>query len=296
MTKKILSFNKAYQLKETALTIGFFDGIHLGHQELIKEVVNSKYVPAVLTFSTDLKSIIQHKKEQLILTESEKEGLLSSLGIQQYYVLPFSKEVMSCSPSDFLNFLTSLNAKEIVVGSDFTFGKNAAGKAGLLNELKNRNIKIVIKDLLEVNNEKVSSTTIKNYLRLGQIEKANSLLGYHFFYESEVVKGLQNGRKLGYPTANMNQSDEKINLPDGVYKTQTEIDGKTYASMTNIGTHPTIDQLDKGIIETNVIGFDGNLYGKTIKVSFLSFLREQVKYKSLEELKNQLRIDKDNCR
>jgi riboflavin kinase/FMN adenylyltransferase len=295
MNKKVLSFDKAYQLNKTSIAIGFFDGLHLGHQELIKEIMNSPFTPAVLTFSLDLKSLVFKKKEDVILTEEEKENLLSSFGVKDYYLLPFSKDVMNATPLAFLSFLKGLNAGEIVVGEDFRFGDKAKGDVNLIKELEKDGIRVIVKKLLMIDNRKVSSSVIKELLKKGQIEQANKLLGYSFFNEGVVIHGLMNGRKLGYPTANMLENPEKIKLPDGVYKTITTIGDKRYASMTNIGNHPTIDPLNHRLIETNILGFSGNLYDQKIRVSFIKYLRPQQKFSSLDELKTQLFLDKKQC-
>ncbi len=277
--------------EEVALAIGFFDGLHLGHQTLIKEVASSCYTPSILTFSRNLKAELHNQKEELLLLEEEKDDMLSSLGIKKEFILPFDEETRKTSVEDFLSFLLKLNPKVIVVGHDFRFANMAKGKAEDLLALEQYGIKIIILNLLEINKKKISSSSIKELLKAHEIKKANALLGYPFSITGKVIHGLQNGHKIGFPTANMVYPKDKLVLPNGVYETRVEIDGKTYSAMTNIGNHPTIATLKENIIETNVISYSGNLYNKVIKVSFIHYIREQKKFSSLKELREQLLKD-----
>ncbi len=293
MNKENITIHKTEaEQEEIALAIGFFDGLHLGHQTLLKEVLAYKeYTPAILTFSRNFKAGVLHQKEELILTEEEKDELLTSFGIQKEFVLPFDEETMHTSKEDFISFLTKLNPKVIVVGDDFRFASKASGKAEDLRVLESLGIKIIIKDLLQMKEQKISSSSIKELLKVHNLEEANQNLGYPFFLQEKVIHGLHNGHKIGFPTANMNYPVNKVILPNGVYKTRVEIDGKLYCGMTNIGNHPTIDALENNIIETNVLNFTGDLYRKIIKVSFLRYIREQRKFSSLKELREQLLKD-----
>ncbi|MFA6830322.1 MAG: bifunctional riboflavin kinase/FAD synthetase [Bacilli bacterium] len=291
MNKIDFKLNDMLSLPELSLAIGFFDGVHLGHQRLIDEVRNSIYQPSVLTFSLNMKSGLFSKEPQLLLTEEEKERKLEELGIKYDLVLDFTPDVRDLSVNEFLLLLRNLNCKKIVVGDDFTFGKGGQGKATDLLALEKYGIEVKIISLLLSSGIKVSSTQIKKYLSEGKIQEANQLLGYDYSLEGIVVKGLQNGRKIGFPTANIILPKEKIRLWKGVYKSLTIIDGVKFKSMTNIGNHPTIDTLPEDIVESHVINFRGDLYGKTIKVVFLEKIRDQQKFSSFEELRDQLRCD-----
>lgn len=283
-------------LKNTSLAIGFFDGLHLGHQELIRQTLSSPYDSAILTFTTELKDKVQTKTKTLLLTEEEKEDMLQRLGVDFEYVLPFDQETMTTSVAGFLDFLRKLHCKEIVVGDDFTFGLNASGKAEDLRSLKDFGIEVNIITLKEYEGQKVSSTRIKNLLVQGDITTANQLLGYSYFYQGTVIHGFHNGSALGFPTANMEFPKEKVVLPTGVYKTVSIIDGISYPSMTNIGNHPTIDKLNNNIVETYVLDQDLDLYGKTIQIDFIKKLRDQVRFQNVKELVAQLNKDKERCR
>ena len=277
-------------LKGYQLVIGFFDGIHIGHQALIEEAKKEGKV-ALLTFSMGMKAFLRNRKNELLLSEEEKIERLESLGVEQYLEMPFDNSLKDATVDEFLDFLRRLKPDRIIVGEDFTFARKAQGNADNLKVLNKDGIAVVIHSLVRTGQGKISSTLIKELLREERIQEANSLLGYDFFYQGEVIHGLENGRKIDFPTANMEETEDKFLLAEGVYKTLTVIDGKTYQSMTNIGNHPTVSALDKTIIETYVIDYRGDLYLKNIKVEFLSFIRPQRKFTSLAELKEQLGKD-----
>lgn len=285
-----VKISDAIDLSGYQLVIGFFDGIHIGHQALIEEAKKEGKV-ALLTFSMGMKAFLRNRKTELLLSEDEKIEGLESLGVEQYLEMPFDHSLKDATIDEFLNFLRRLNPKRIIVGEDFTFARKAEGKADNLNALKKDGIGIVIHSLVRTGQGKISSTLIKELLREGKIKEANALLGYRFFYQGSVIHGLENGRKIDFPTANMEKTEDKFLLGEGVYKTLTVVDGKTYRSMTNIGNHPTVSALDKIIIETYLIDYSGDLYSKNIKVEFLSFIRPQKKFGSLSELKDQLSKD-----
>ncbi len=295
MNKIILDIEKKNQIKgNPCLAIGFFDGVHLGHQALLDEIKKMNLAPSVLTFSTTMKKEINNRYQGLLLTQDEKDEVLSSLGVENELILPFDEKVMNLTKEEFLSFLISLHPRMIVAGKDFTYGKYAAGKANDLLKLHDNGIDVRLVDLIMKDDCKISSTNIKKLLSEKQVEKANSLLGYPFFIKGEIIHGLRNGRLISFPTANMEYPLELMKLPIGVYETMTLIDGKSHHSMTNIGTHPSIDRLHHAIVETNIFGFDDEIYGKTAQISFLSFMREQKKFDSVEKLTEQLCKDKES--
>ena len=277
------------------LVIGLFDGVHLGHQELIQEAKKDQREITCLTFSSAMARSIAHKSGGLLLTEDEKEEKLKELGISRELVLPFDKETKNTSKEAFLSFLQSLSPTRIIVGEDFTFGKNVEGKAKDLFSLKEKGIEITILSLKEQDGEKISSSRIRRLLLDGNVEKAKELLSYPFFYTGEVKAGKHNGKRIGFPTVNIEVEPLKVKLKEGVYLTKTSVLGHTYLSMTNVGNHPTIDPLSISIIETYLLGFDEEIYGKTIRVEFISFLRPQQKFNSVNELHSQLQQDQETC-
>ena len=277
------------------LVIGLFDGVHLGHQELIQEAKKDQREITCLTFSSAMAHSIAHKSGGLLLTEDEKEEKLKELGISRELVLPFDKETKNTSKEAFLSFLQSLSPTRIIVGEDFTFGKNIEGKAKDLFSLKEKGIEITILSLKEQDGEKISSSRIRRLLLDGNVEKAKELLSYPFFYTGEVKAGKHNGKRIGFPTVNIEVEPLKVKLKEGVYLTKTSVLGHTYLSMTNVGNHPTIDPLSTSIIETYLLGFREEIYGQTIRVAFFSFLRPQQKFNSVNELHSQLQQDQENC-
>ena len=277
------------------LVIGLFDGVHLGHQELIQEAKKDQREITCLTFSSEMAHSIAHKSGGLLLTEDEKEEKLKELGVSRELVLPFDEETKNTSKEAFLSFLQSLSPTRIIVGEDFTFGKNIEGKAKDLFSLKEKGIEITILSLKEQDGEKISSSRIRRLLLDGNVEKAKELLSYPFFYTGEVKAGKHNGKRIGFPTVNIEVEPLKVKLKEGVYLTKTSVLGHTYLSMTNVGNHPTIDPLSISIIETYLLGFDEEIYGKTIRVEFFSFLRPQQKFNSVNELHSQLQQDQETC-
>ena len=292
-----VNISEKKQREECYLAIGFFDGLHSGHQLLLDEIKKGRGAKkALLTFDRTFKSTLAHEKEELLLTREEMIERCQKEGIDLLYVLPFKEETVKASIEDFLSFLKNLNPKMIVVGEDFTFAYKASGNVTTLHELEKDGIQIKSLPLLSMNGEKVSTRTIKKHLKEKEIRLAHQELGYPFFYTGKVNHGYQNGSKINFPTANLTIPQEKLTLPDGVYYTTTLIDGKLYPSMTNIGKHPTIQQLKQDIAETNIFDFDEDLYGKTIRVYFLDYIRDEKKFASLDELKEQLSKDKSRCR
>lgn len=291
MNCQTVTLTETLDLSSTCLAIGFFDGLHRGHQKLIQAVLASKLTPAILTFSPDMKSLLSKKPKELLLTPEEKDAMLATLGIQKEYVLPFTPEVRNASVEDFLAFLRRSHVQEVVVGDDFTFSRMGQGKVNDLLTLRKDGILVRPLSLLLDSGVKVSSTSIKDYLKQGDIVAANNLLGYNFYLEGIVQHGLMNGRKIGFPTANLNPQPNKVLPARGVYKTKTSIDGFVFSSMTYIGKHPTIEKLSQDLIETNILGFKGDLYGQKIVVTFLDHIRSDVTFGSLEELKEQLKKD-----
>lgn len=275
-----------------SLAIGFFDGVHIGHQALIKEARNSQYEPCVLTFSDEFKSALSGKSPELLRTLQEKEEYLFRRGIKRIFVFPFKEKIIHSDIETFLDFLSNRKVRKLVVGKDFTFGDKGRGKPSDLLRREDRGCEVVIEDLrdFEYKGEraKISSTAIKSFLKNGELEEADKLLGYPYVRVGKVVKGKQNGRKIGFPTANIYPDPTKVCLPVGVYQSVTLVEGKWYPSRTNIGTHPTIDETDEKVIETNIFGVDFDLYGLNIAVCFVRYLRDQVKFDSVSELKKNL--------
>jgi len=285
-----------------AVTIGTFDGVHTGHQKIIAALkeeaqkINGESV--VITFHPHPRKIVNpDNRLQLINTLEEKIELLEKTGIDHLVIVPFSEHFSSQSADEYIeNFLIEkFHPHTIIIGYDHHFGKGRQGNFMLLAQKADhynyRLLEIPKYILQEVG---VSSTQIRNALLQSDVDVANKLLGYDFFFEGTVIYGDQLGRKLGYPTANLQYNDrDKIHLGHGVYAAYAEIDGTRYKGMLSIGVRPTLENSDERV-EINIFDFDRDIYDETLRVVVKKYLRGQEKYASLEELKNQLAVDKEN--
>lgn len=291
---KIFDF---YNKEQTpmVLALGFFDSLHIGHSEIIASCkLLAKRLNAtdvVFTFENDVASVFK-KSRGLVFTFEERVQKFKNLKVNSLILTKFTKEFSQIEPLDFLKMLiNNFNVLGIVCGNDYTFGKDGAGTVSTLVEFcKLNEIELKIVNQVNLNGEKVSTSLIKKNLSLGKIEVANKLLGMPYFISGEVKKDRQVGRSLGFPTANVNLNSQKLPIKLGVYKTFVEIDGKTYKCITNFGARPTFD-LDDVLTETYIDGFCGDLYGKTLTIYFESFLRDLIKFNSVDDLKLQLEKD-----
>ncbi|MEO5943557.1 MAG: bifunctional riboflavin kinase/FAD synthetase [Ferruginibacter sp.] len=293
--------NHLPQFKNTVVTIGTFDGVHLGHtqiiDQLIKEAALIDGTPVLITFFPHPKQVIETTKKPLytLNTPEEKYKLLYSKGIDNIVVVPFTKAFAEQPALNYIkDFLVDkLNPATIIIGYDHRFGKNREGDYKLL-EKEALNYQFKVKEIPEhvLQDVTVSSTKIREALLNGDIETAKNFLGYEYFFSGKVVEGNKLGRTISYPTANLEPEDANKLIPaNGVYAVDTEVVGKKYKGMMNIGVRPTVDG-SKRVIEVNIFDFDMDIYGETIKVTIKKRLRSEVKFKSLDELKAQLAKDK----
>ena len=282
--------------QKTVIALGCFDSVHLGHQKVIKTAKQyddeNGLTLTVFTFSGNLKAIINKTEEKNVYLPFERETLLKNLGADNIYFAPITKEFLS---TDRKVFLDELNKKYdiscYVSGVDFTFGAFGKGDAQYLTDYaKSHNQKHIVVETLNMFNQKISTTLIKEHLNNGEIDKANALLGRPFSVSGKVVKDRQVGKKLGFPTANIKLENDKICVKDGVYVGKTKVDGKEYLSIVNCGNRPTFN-VDERVIESHLIGFDGDIYGKQIKIYFFEYLRDIKKFESQNKLIEQLSID-----
>lgn len=263
------------------MLLGGFDGLHLGHRRLLSCAKQSGLPVGLMT-------IVGGKAQENIFTFAERELIFRESGADFVFELPFS-EIKDLSAEAFLQkLIAEFNPKLFVCGTDFRFGAGALGTPETIKQATQ--VRVETQDLLEMYGAKVSSRAIKSLLQQGEIEKANVLLGQNFFLVGEVVKDRQIGRTLGFPTANIPYPKEKFPLKQGVYETRVCVDGKTYKGITNYGARPTFENTQV-LTETYLDGFDGDLYGKTLKVEFVRFLRKIEKFESVDGLKAQLQAD-----
>ena len=299
---------QARNIKNAVVTIGTFDGVHLGHQAIFKEMrrlakeVNGETV--VVTFHPHPRQVLAIGTEKLrfICSQEEKLRKFEEFGIDNVVIIPFTKEFASTPSDQFIKdyIIDRIHPAVIVVGYDHHFGKNRMGDFEMLSRLgKQYGFRTEQIEAQDVNEVAVSSTKIRNYLWTGNVKAANELLGYSYSVTGTVVRGNEIGRTIGFPTANLDIPNEfmMINNP-GVYACQTMIDGKLFNAMANTGLRPTIGDRADGdfIIEVNIFDFNGDLYGKTLKVWFLDRIRDEVKFSGLEALKAQLQHDREEAK
>lgn len=295
MNCKIYSLNKD---KPRAICLGYFDGIHVGHQELINKTVSEakKYnlVPTFFTFDPDPNFVLGFKKKnEMIMPLSERFKIVKNLGIKDIVVVNFDESVKNMSPQEFIDYLLNdLNVKNITAGFDFSFGKFGKGKVGDLLKLEPQ-VKINVINELKINDKKVSSSTIIEDIKNGNVENLEETLGRKYSIKGKVIRGLGNGKKFSFPTLNIELNDEYVEPKHGVYAVNVKYLDKEYLGMANIGVHPSISKLDKAILEVNLFNFNEEIYNEIVEVTFLYFLREEVKFSSIDELINQLKKDKD---
>lgn len=292
------------RFKNAVLTIGTFDGVHLGHRQilnaLIQEASDIKGESVLITFDPHPRKVVQPNTSlQLINTIEERIELLARLNIDHLVIVPFTKEFADLSAESYIkDFLVArFQPRSIIIGYDHHFGKNRQGNFKLLEEkspLFGFKLLEIPKHILEEID--ISSTRIREAIQSGAIGKANKLLGYDFFFEGMVVEGDKLGRALGYPTANLQITDaDKIHLGEGVYAVTVNSEAQTHKGMLSIGKRPTLnDTVER--IEVHIFNFAQDLYGKSIRVNIKKYLRPQEKFNSLADLKNQLQQDEQASR
>jgi riboflavin kinase/FMN adenylyltransferase len=282
-------------------TIGTFDGIHIGHQKILKRVVTlankQGYEPAVLTLFPHPRMVLQNDDSiKLLNTIDERVTLIKSLGIKEVIVKTFTKEFANLSAKAYVKdiLVDELNTKQIVIGYDHHFGKNRSAN---IKDLKHfaelYDFKVEEISAQDIKDVTVSSTKIRNALDNGEVALANSFLGYNFFITGTVVKGKGLGKTIDFPTANIHIKDSYKLIPkNGVYVVKSKIENKTIYGMMNIGTNPTVGGKTRSI-EVHFFDYKNDIYGKELKIEFLKRLRSEQKFKNLDALKNQLTKDKN---
>lgn len=275
-------------------TIGSFDGVHIGHRELLSSLARESHrmgLPsAVLTFLPDDRP---KGTSALLALREKKLKLLFENGADFVFELPFGM-VRDIGADEFVDeyLLGYFGAKSVVCGYDFRFGSGRSGDAeSLASLLAMKNVGCTICPPVIRGGVAVSSTQIRSLIKSGEIETANGLLGSEFGFEGEVIKGVQLAKTLGFPTANQRYPSGLVVPPYGVYSASVGIDGKIYGGILNLGVKPTFGAVDAPLCETHIFGFDGDIYGKNLKISFLRFIRGEKKFASASELVNQIKKD-----
>lgn len=291
--------------KKTVVTIGTFDGVHRGHQKILDRVasiaVNHDLESALLTFFPHPRMVLQQDLNiKLINTIDEREQLVASRGIQHIVTHPFSKEFSRTTAEEFVKefLVDGLNAHTVVIGYDHRFGRNRSADISDLREMGSQyGFEVVEISKKEVDEVAVSSTKIRNALQEGKLEIANTYLNYDFFVSGKVTSGRQLGRKLGYPTANLDVNETYKLLPShGVYITSTLLDGKKQYGITNIGTNPTVTDDGQVTIETFFLDLDRDLYQQQFQLSFHQKIRDEERFDTFGELTAAMKKDEQQAR
>lgn len=294
---KIINDTLDFSIPEnSAVTLGKFDGIHKGHQKLMKMILAKKtqgLKSVVFTFG-QMPGTVFYGKGRTILTRTERQNHLEAMGIDYMVECPFIPEIIQMEPEKFIEdvLVGQLHVKYIAVGPDFRFGHDRKGGCSLLKKLApvyGYEIEVSEKECLE--DKVISSTYVRYMLEIGEMETVQKLLGYPYYVSGTVVHGHALGRKLGIPTINLLPNDEKKLPPNGVYLTKTIFGHDEYFGITNVGVKPTISGEETKGIETHLLDFEGDLYDQNLTVEFYVYHRPEKRFESLEDLKSQLAKD-----
>ncbi|MBY7143625.1 bifunctional riboflavin kinase/FAD synthetase [Virgibacillus sp. NKC19-3] len=292
------------ELPRMVSAIGFFDGVHKGHQKVIETAVEEAkqkgMESAVITFhphpSVVLKKGTQHVK--YITPLREKKKILQGLGVDRLFIIEFNKELSSLSPQAFIDhFIIGLNIKHLVAGFDYSYGHKGQGNMGNLHEHTRGMFTYTTVDKVMLNEEKISSTHIRNLLKAGNVQGVHTLLGRPLAFYGTVVKGDHRGREIGYPTANLRINTDALLPKIGVYAVRICHNNEFYDGMASIGTNPTFTADRKDLsVEVHIFDYDNNLYGETLQIEWHKYIRDEEKFDGAATLINQMATDEKNIR
>ncbi len=327
----IIINDKNFFIKEnTIVTLGNFDGFHSGHLELIKrlneeknkfddddngiyfrqilnnnssivfednqKLLSSSFKTVIFSFYPHPLTYIKNVDMKTILSLEEKTMELEKLGLDYFINYPFDDDTMNIEAEEFVKeiLVKRMNLKKIIIGEGGRFGKGHKGDVKLLKKLGiEYDFQVIVVPQKKQESEKISSTQIRELLINNKFEEIKKLLEKDYYISGTVIAGKKLGRKLQFPTANILPSKEKLLPQNGVYITKTEVDGQIFESISNIGYNPTVDTIDNKTIETHILNYSNDLYGKIIKITFFEFIREEKKFINVEKLKEQILVDYD---
>lgn len=295
---------KKEELPETIAAIGFFDGIHKGHQKVIEKAVNKAKnegkESAVITFHPH-PSVVLKKSEKPVLyitTEEEKAKLISEMGVDRLYIITFNEQLSRLSPEEFIeHFIIELHITHLVAGFDFTFGFKGAGNMDNIDAFAKGKFSTTTVEKQQFDGEKISSTRIRNCLANGEVEEIIPLLGRPYETVGKVIEGDKRGRKLGFPTANLFIDEDKLLPKQGVYAVKVTYNDQSYYGMANLGVKPTfVEGQTKPQVEVYIFDFDKDIYGESLKVEWYKYIRAEKKFNGVEEIVSQLQNDEHEIR
>ena len=299
----IRSIEDITNMDKTAVALGNFDGVHLGHQKLISEAVDRAehdgVKSAVFTFSNHPSGLIPGVKAvKSILTDERKAGLIEELGVDYLFDVPFTEELRDMEAEDFVRELLvgRMNVQEAFCGYNYQFGAHAFGTSEILEMFGEKyGFNVYEMPPFEIDGQIVSSSLIRLLIEEGLVSRIKTFMGRHYEIEGEVVVGNRLGKKLGFPTSNLELNEQMAAPPNGVYTTYCIYNGVRYPSITNVGNKPTVGDFDKNV-ETHIFDFDKELYGKNITVELLKKMRDEQKFDSLDDLSAQIVKDCNEAR
>lgn len=294
--KYIKDIKDFFITEPTVISLGKFDGIHRGHELLMEQLFSKKeegLATVIFTFDIPPRKNVEQVETKVLTTNQEKLHIFERMGIDYLIECPFTKEIMCMEPEAFIQMLTEkFHVKCIVSGDDFHFGHNRRGDYRMLQQCAVRyGYEALVVKKAQEDGRDISSTFVRERIAEGDIEKANHLLGYRYFVEDVVSHGKKLGRTLGIPTINQIPPKEKLLPPFGVYITEVFVDGESYYGVTNVGRKPTIEGENPVGVETHLLDFSNDVYGKKATVEFISRVREERKFSSVEALKAQMMND-----
>lgn len=290
--------------KPTIVTIGTFDGVHLGHQKILQRLSEIKaetgFQTLVLTFEPHPRKVLfpEQRDLRLLTMVDEKLDLLRSFGVDVAVVYPFSRQFSELASDVYIREILcfQLKTRKLVIGYDHRFGKGRTGDIRVLREAaKEGGFEVEEISARDIDSIAISSTKIRKALEEGKLDLAAEFLGHPYFLNAQVIQGKQLGRSIGYPTANLKTAKEKLIPRNGVYFVRLEVEGNWHYGMLNIGTNPTTDRDDSVKIEVHLFDFDRDIYFRSVRLQFIRRLRDEKNFKGLEELTAALDEDKENC-
>ncbi|AZA85696.1 bifunctional riboflavin kinase/FAD synthetase [Chryseobacterium shandongense] len=297
--KVFKNFKEYTSQKPLALSLGMFDGVHLGHKSIVDELIKvgseNNLETAVLTFWPHPRFVFNPNENlKLLNTLEEKQFLLEKCGIDTLFLKEFDEEFRNLTGEEFVRqiLVDKLNIKYLIIGYDHSFGKNKSGNFELLQKLSGElGFEVERMEAINIHENNISSTKVRNALLAGNIKEANEMLGYYYSVSGTVVHGKKLGRTIGYPTANIETDPIKLLPKKGAYIVEVFIKDELYKGMLSIGTNPTVNG-EKLTVEVYILDFEGDIYDEKITVAFRDFLHDEIKFEGLEKLIERLDEDK----